>query len=377
MKTHLIHRYLFFCVLFAGLCGAVISTHAQYQWHNPINTHFPVIQNQGWQEELSRTYVRLPDRAKGQVREDVWNLSRHSSGLTIHFYCNAPEIRVRYQVKRSLQMPHMPATGVSGVDLYQITSDGDWNFCFGNYAFRDTIQYTYSNLRKDKYHDRGFEYRLYLPLYNEVSWLEIGVKEENELTFIPASVEQPIVLYGTSIAHGACASRPGMSWANIVQRKIDFPLINLGFSGNGRLEKEVLDFVTEIDARLYILDCLPNLVDRKKEEVYQLVLNAVKQIREKHSSPILLVEHIGYSNAQTDALRLELYKRPNEALKKAFETLSADGVENLYYLTREELNIPADGWVDNIHPSDLGMQAQANAVEEKIREILKIPCREK
>lgn len=40
-------------------------------------------------------------------------------------------------------------------------------------------------------------------------------------------------------------------------------------------------------------------------------------------------------------------------------------------LTHDELNYPADAWVDYVHPSDLGAQAQATAVEKKVREILK------
>ena len=55
-----------------------------------------------------------------------------------------------------------------------------------------------------------------------------------------------------------------MTWGMILQRSLGYPLINLGFSGNGRLEKEVLDFICEIDARLYILDCLPTSRQRAK-----------------------------------------------------------------------------------------------------------------
>ena len=91
----------------------------------------------------------------------------------------------------------------------------------------------------------------------------------------------------------------------ILQRSLGYPLINLGFSGNGRLEKEVLDFICEIDARLYILDCLPNLTPKSKDEITQLVSDAVKQIRATHSSPILLVEHAGYSNALADDTKLQ------------------------------------------------------------------------
>ena len=157
------------CLLFC--CLLFLPAAAQWKWHNPMEAGFPVIQNQGFTKEIGNSYTRLPERAKGVVSEPVWNLSRHSAGLAIHFYSNAPQIKVRYTVTGSLNMPHMPSTGVSGVDLYSINSDGEWHFCFGNYSFKDTITYTYNNIGKDRYHKQGFEYRLYLPLYNGVKWL--------------------------------------------------------------------------------------------------------------------------------------------------------------------------------------------------------------
>lgn len=359
-----------YCLLF---CFISLAIQAQIKWYDPMEAGFPIIQNQGWTEEIGDTYVRLPQRAEPVVRDAVWSLSRHSSGLSIQFYSNAPQISIRYGVTGAHSMSHMPATGVSGVDLYAIDSDGEWHFCYGNYSFKDTIRYNYNHIGKDRYHNRGYEYRLFLPLYNSVTWMEIGVPESSELTFIPLSPEKPILLYGTSILHGACASRPGMSWVNILHRNLDYPTINLGFSGNGRLEKEVLDFITEVDGRLYVLDCLPNLTGRTEDEVYRLIVDAVHQLRKIRTAPVLLVEHIGYSNAATDSVLLQDYMRMNNASKRAYKALLSEGDNALYYLTREELNIPADGWVDTIHPTDLGAQAQADAVEKKIREILRIP----
>lgn len=359
-----------FCLLF--FCMACLSAGAQWKWQNPMDAGFPVVQNQGWPDEIGYKYVRLPDRAEKEIRPAVWNLSRNSAGLAIHFYSNAPQITVRYKVSGGLNMPHMQSTGVSGVDLYSIDSDGKWGFCFGNYSFGDTITYSYRNLGQDSYHNRGFEYRLYLPLYNTVEWMEIGTPEDSELTFIPQSPEKPVVLYGTSIAQGACSSRPAMAWANILQRSLGYPLINLGFSGNGKLEKEVLNYIIEQDARIYILDCLPNLTPNTEQEVTDLIVAAVKQIRTTRNAPILLVEHAGYSNAPTDKGQYELYTRLNRGSQKGFEILQSEGVKDLYYLTHDELDYSPDAWVDYVHPSDLGAQAQATAVEKKVREILRI-----
>ncbi len=374
MNTHTLFRSArISLVLFFVFTLCCFPVGAQYKWHDPLKAGFPVVQNQGWGDEAGMAYNRFPERAKAVVRPDVWNLSRHSAGLAVHFYSNASEITVRYKVSGSLQMPHMPATGVSGIDLYSIDSDGAWHFNFGKYAFGDTVSYQYEHIPGDRYHKLGYEYRLYLPLYNHVEWLEIGVPDSTSFQFIPVGQERPIVLYGTSIAQGACASRPAMAWGTIVQRAVDHPLINLGFSGNGRLEKPVLDLMAEIDARLYMIDCLPNMGSRSEEEVYQLLMDAVRLLRVKRPAPILLIEHIGHANAKVNTFNSEVATRQNRASRRAYETLTAAGVKDLYYLSREMLDIPLDGWVDYIHLSDFGMQQQALVVEHEIRKILKEP----
>jgi len=345
-------------------------------WWNPADSNSLVIDGQAWPGEVASIYHRLPRQAEGVVRSSVWNLSKQSAGLSVRFRSDAESITVRYKVKGNHAMSHMPATGVSGVDLYAKTSDGDWRWYRGNYSFSDTIQYHFSNIDpKEKYHNKGREYQLYLPLYNEVEWLEIGVPHKAVLEPLPIRLEKPVVVYGTSIAQGACASRPGMAWTSILGRKLDRPLINLGFSGNGRLEEEVINYVTEIEAKIYVLDCLPNLgasKDRSLEEVRQLLISAVQQIRKRRpSTPILVVEHDGYSDGAVDAGRYKTYTDLNRIAKEAFSQLQAEGVRDIHLLTKEELNLSNESFVDGTHPTDLGMMEYAVAYEHAIREILK------
>lgn len=356
-------------ILFCFIC---LAGNTQWKWNNPQKTEYPVVQNQGWNDEIGRTFTRLPQSAKGNVPELVWNLSRHSAGLAIHFYSNAPEIKVRYAVEGSHGMNHMPATSVSGIDLYGIDSNGAWHFYSGDFSFGDTISYHYNRIIKDTYHTDGYEYRLYLPLYNSVKWLEIGVPEEASFEFIPVLTEKPIVLYGTSIAQGACATRPALAWSTIVEKALDYPLVNLGFSGSAKMEREVMEYVSDIDACLYILDCMPNLFEYDKPDVSKRIVEAVKQIRKKHAAPILLIEHAGNSNAETDSVRFTSHSDINEASLHAYQLLQKENVPDLYYIYGDEFNIPADGWVDYVHFNDIGMQAQALVVEKKIREVLKL-----
>lgn len=74
-----------------------------------------------------------------------------------------------------------------------------------------------------------------------------------------------------------------------------------------------------------------------------------------------------------DSIKYNEITQVNRASRKAYEQIQSEGIKDVYYLSREDLNIPSGGWVDYVHPSDLGMQQQAAAVERKVREILHIP----
>ncbi len=351
---------------------------AKIKWFDPAQSAFPVIEGQAWPGEYSKPYNRLPDRAEALVRKPVWNFSQHATGLKIRFRSNASQIVVRYRVGSRHAMEHMPATGVSGVDLYAIDSDGDWIWCQGKRNFADTIVFNFDGLRpNDRYHDRGREYRLTLPLYNSVTWMEIGVAEGAYFEPLPIRPEKPMVVYGTSIAQGACASRPGMAWTNILSRKMDRPLINLAFSGNGRLEPELVDLVSEIEAHIFIIDCMPNLWRAElydDNELKSRILNTVRRLRKAQPhTPILLTAHAGYTDALSNPKRLTHYTRVNKIQEESYNQLKAEGIKSLHYLSYEDIAMQIDHTVDGTHPNDLGMMRYADGYEYKLRAILNEP----
>ncbi|EAZ79911.1 SGNH/GDSL hydrolase family protein [Algoriphagus machipongonensis] len=344
------------------------------KWWNPESSEVPVISGQAWSEELPSIYHRLPARAEENVRDAVWNLSKQAAGLSIRFWTNSETIEVKYAVSGGVSFPHMPATGKSGLDLYSKSYDGDWQRSWGKYSIGSESNYKFViDEDSQKYHQYGREYQLFLPLYNEVTQLEIGVGEDAIFKILPLKNEKPIVAYGTSICQGACASRPGMAWTNILERKLERPVLNLGFSGNGKMEPEIIDLLTEIDAKLYILDCLPNL-SPENDDVYQLTLDAVHQLKEKRpNTPIILTEHVGYADATTNMKNHVHVKSLNEQYEKAFLKLKSEGISGIFLLEKEDLGLGYDSFVDIIHPNDLGMLEYADAYEKLIREVLNEP----
>jgi hypothetical protein len=327
------------------------------------------VEGQGF-KETKAAYDRLPGKAEGVVRAPVWNLSRHSAGLCVRFVTDATTISARWTLtSATLAMVHMPATGVSGLDLY--VRDAKTNRWRWVAVGRPTAQTSTAALATGIPEGKR-EYLLYLPLYNGVSSVEIGLPKKASLwkaASRPEKRTKPIVFYGTSITQGGCASRPGMVHTAILGRHLDCPIINLGFSGNGRMEPEVTKLLAEIDAAVYVIDCLPNMVAR---DVSERTIPLVQELRKtRPETPIVLVEDRYYSSSHLLPSQKQRNDDNHAALKEAFEKLRKDGVKQLHYIPGADLLGDDDeGTVDSSHPTDLGFLRQAEAFIKVLRPLV-------
>ncbi|MBN2577922.1 MAG: SGNH/GDSL hydrolase family protein [Pirellulales bacterium] len=311
-------------------------------------------------------FDRLPASAEKTVAPKVWSLSRDSAGMMVRFKTDAPAIGVHYKLNRKrLDMPHMPATGVSGVDLYARDANGRWKWVSvtmpGSQEIKTTIVEGLAPGER--------EYALYLPLYNGVQFLSIGVPQGSKFEGL-APRQKPIVFYGTSITHGACASRPGMAHTAILGRRFDVPVVNLGFSGNGKMDKAVGDFIAQVDAAAYVIDCLPNM---GAPDVAAKCIPLVKQLRAaRPETPIILVEDRRRTNSWILPAVNNGHTANHAALRTAYETLQKEGVKNLYYIPGDHLyGDDAEGSTDGSHASDLGFVRQADVFEPILRRAMK------
>jgi hypothetical protein len=312
-------------------------------------------------------YDRLPGRAEGVVPAPVWNLSRDSAGAAVRFTAATPEIHARWTVtNKNLAGANITAIASSGLDLYAKTDSGKWRWLgFGQPTFPDSIVSLVAGIPSTER-----EFMVYLPLRNGVASLEFGVPKGSTIKPGPARASKPILFYGTSITHGIGASRAGMTHVAMLGRTFSREVINLGFSGNGRMEPEVVKFVAELDPAVFVLDCLPNM---NPQQVTERIVPGVKLLREAHpDTPILLVED---RNIQTGFL-VEARRKANDAnhaaLRDSFAALKADNVAQVYYL--EGANLLGDdgeGTVDGSHPTDLGFTRQAAEFERVLRPVLK------
>ncbi len=338
---------------------------ADVVWHDVTQWG---VEGRAWvDQERKRWFDRLPAKAEGKVTPAVWGLSRDSAGMMARFTTDAGAIYARYTLsKTNLAMPHMPATGVSGLDLYARDAKGMWKW----------VQVTRpSSAKIETAIITGLaagsrEYAAYLPLYNGVESLEIGVPSGAQFQGLAPRKQKPVVFYGTSITHGACASRPGMVHTAILGRRLDRPVINLGFSGNGRMDLAVGELLTEIDAAVYVIDCLPNM---QPADVAAKCEPLVKQLRAaRPNTPIVLVEDRRFTNDWITPAKQKFHDDNHAALKAAFARLTKDGVARLHYIEGDSLyGDDTEGATDASHASDLGFMRQADAFGPTLRAALK------
>ena len=348
---------LFCCVQFINAQNVVYRDAADFPLYGKVS------------DDTNSRYERLPSALQGVSREPVWYLGRHSAGLFVRFRSNSTSIHARWESTFNNTMTHMTDTGTKGLDLYALV-DGQWrHVCSAQPQGKKSERRIIANMDPVER-----EYMLYLSLYDGVSSLEIGVDEGTTLDLPDVdspSREKPVVMYGTSILQGGCANRPGMAHTNIISRRLDREVINLGFSGNALLDMEIAHLMASVeDPGLFVLDYAPNawdyLIDEKGEEFFRVLRDAHPDV------PVIFIEDVIFPHSIYDKKILAEVTKKNEAQKRLFTRLKKQGEKKIYYIGAEGM-IGDDGeaTVDGTHFTDLGAMRYVDHVLPVIRKALK------
>lgn len=336
--------------------------------------------NKGWDNTLT-PFTRIPATLKDSVRETLWDRAKNSAGIGIRFATNSHCVAVRYNLMSNFHMAHMADTGIKGTDLYILDDDGTWRFVNCNRPYRD---YSYkgegprkdsiqSKVYIDRLDGRWHEYMIYLPLYDGINWMEIGIEPSAQITQPKVNSprrEKKLVFYGTSIMHGGCASRTGMVATSILQRDLDVECVNLGFSGEGKMDScmaRAMAAIPHVDA--YILDPIPNCTKLMCDTVTYGFVKTLRDLRPE--VPIFMVEGQEYSYERYSGFYSQYLPEKNAEYRKNYLRLKAENPRNLYYIDRRDLYGPdCEGTVDGIHLTDLGFHYYAQKLKPYLEAIL-------
>ena len=322
------------------------------------------IEGRGWPDR-DAPYRRLPERARGLVRPEVWERACSPCGLAVRFRSDSTTLAARWKLGCANPLNVRGA----GLDCYGRAADGRWLWVGSGQPGSDTE--TLDRLNQAPLDGAFREYRLYFPLGTPLAELSVGVNRGARLEPGPLDARPPLVLYGTSIAQGAGVSRPGLCYPSILGRKLDYPVVNLGFSSHGTMDAEVAELIAELDAALYVIDCLPNL---RPEDAAARAVRLVEILRGRRAvTPILFVGDRLFGDGAFIPCRREKQRQTSAAQRQAFESLLRRGVPGLHLLDeRNFFGEDFEGSSDTVHANDIGALRMAEAVEPVVRRLLSL-----
>lgn len=301
-------------------------------------------------------YTRMPVDVAETVNEGVARLNYNTAGVRARFRCNSPYIAIHVEWKQFVHMQHATDIGLSGFDLYFLRGDDEyrlvkpfitpWNIEKAKSGYESVLDVS----------GEMCDYVLNFPSYNDVDRLFIGVSRDT--VFESAAKYRdvlPIVYYGSSITQGGCACRPGNIYQNFLARMLNVDYINLGFSGNGKGEQTMADYIAELPMSVFVSDYDHNAPSPEHLEATHY--NLYKTIRAKNPTlPYIMVSKPDYKSWVENDLRRK------RIIKESYERALAEGDENVYFIDGESFFGDTERFshtVDGCHPNDLGFYKMA------------------
>lgn len=289
-------------------------------------------------------WARLPSKVATTVSEGVATLAWHTAGGRVRFITDSPYVVIKAEVPGAYRMNHMPNTGMAGFDLYADT-DGKERYV-RTFIPPVNIEKEYDAVIDTRFTEEHV-LTLNFPLYCPVKDVYIGLKSGSVLKKAPDyKIETPIVYYGSSITQGGCASRPGNSYQGMISRRYGANYINLGFSGNGKGEDTMVEYMAGLEMSAFVCDYDFNAPNA--EHLLATHKKLVERIRETHPDiPIVIISRPGlYSDDD----------KRHSVIRDTYKALVAAGDKNVYFIPGPELFriCGSDGTVDGTHPNDFG-----------------------
>ena len=304
-------------------------------------------------------YMRIPREVAEATSAKVAALYRNTSGGRVKFSTTSKRIAIRAGMHSICRMSHMAHAGIHGFDMYV---DGVFTKTF--IPPRDIESGYEADMMLSG--DGKKEILINMPLYNGVLDLMIGLEEGCEVSApVGYKYEKPVVFYGSSITQGGCASRPGTSYQGVLSRALDFNFINLGFSGSGKAEPAISEYMASLDMSVFVMDYDHNAPNVEYlAATHSRLFNTIRSAQPE--LPIIIMSRPKYY--LTDA---ELQRRA--IIKATYDAAIAAGDKNVYYIDGQTLMSPEirnEGTVDNCHPTDLGFFSMAMRIMPVLKEVL-------
>ena len=344
------------------LAVAIVGTSFAQKWVNATELGI-----HGYTKKTDKgTYYRFDHTPYEGFSKAIISHSMCPAGLYIVFKTNSSTISAKWE-----NIPHRMGDNMSGIsqhglDLY-IKDNGKWRFAaVGRVSTLPEKNERTKTLIKNLAEGET-ECLLYLPGWCKLTKLEIGVDEDATIVGLPTPFRHKVIVHGSSITHGASASRPAMNYPAQLSRNLGIDFINFGFSGQCKMQPQFLEFLKTCEADAFVFDAFSNPTEN---EIKERLNNFVAELVKAHpGKPLIFIQSPIDLDSNFDtkkyARRLSLIATASKMMK-ALEKQYKD----VYFLEVPNV-LGTDATIDNSHPTDLGFDRFLKAYQPKIAKILK------
>jgi len=305
------------------------------------------------------TFCRMDPKVLPKMSEGVQHLAWNTSGGCVRFRAKGRRFGIRMTLRSGDDMSHMPRTGSAGLDVYVgLGSEG---------RFVQSTRPEYGKTFVETEVNLPFgedEVTLWLPLYNGVTDLQLGFSEGEEPGAPMPHRMGKALFYGSSITQGGCASRTGNSHVNMLGRMLDCGIHNLGFSGNGKGEPEMADYIASLDFDVLVLEYDHNAPTAAY--LRETHLPFLQRILRGHPDlPVLLVSKPDFGRTAEDSVRRDIIRESYRwTRERGMRTIFLDGAKLFDGPMSDSCT------VDGCHPNDLGFYRMAMGMLPSLKELL-------
>lgn len=309
-------------------------------------------------------FKRLPDEIAKNTNSGVAGLYTNTAGGRVRFATDSPYIAIKAEMPQISHMPHMPLISSAGFDLYLDCPQSGVSRFYD--VFKPAVGIKDGFSAKITFNDCKLRYiTINFPSYSSVTNLKIGLQQDANLeSGLKYKEVLPIVYYGSSITQGACSSRPGNAFENIISRRTNTDFINLGFSGSATGEEILARYMATLPMSVFVSDYDHN--SPSIEELRSTHKRLYQIVREKNPEiPYLIISRPDFNkrNYQDGVLR-------RDVVYDTYRFAREQGDKNVYYIDGASLfrNVNEDMCtVDSTHPNDYGFYLMADAIESELR----------
>lgn len=308
-------------------------------------------------------FKRMPDEIGLNVNAGVAELYKHTAGGRVRFSTDSDVVILKAVMSKPHRFPHMPRSGAAGFDLYidDAESGSRYHRTFmpphdfeNGYASRIRLH----GGKKHRYITVNF------PPYNDVKEVYIGVRKGSTVgEGLGYRNDKPVIYYGSSITQGGCASRPGNSYQNIISRRMNLDYINLGFSGSGLAEDNIVDYMSRLPMCAFVSDYDHNAPNPEH------LKNTHRRMYEKIRAANPDIPYIMISRYDFDCAYDENILR-RDVIYETYRYARQNGDGNVYYIDGASVfrgSYEDMCTVDGTHPNDLGFALLADAIGAELK----------